>query len=153
MLKTNPVMLFWLSLTNFKVSVPIYCHALSQFSVSALDGAAMPFTRHFGGDWLEWADRSQSVGRLRPCRCGVCVCAFVCVCSMQQNQDHTAVQPAIRKLIREKAGISSATVFSFSELEEFLLRNVYGCEKAYLGRGRVGKGGQKSETSKQAPNR
>ena len=30
---------------------------------------------------------------------------------------------------------------------------VHGGEKAYWGRGRVGKGGQKSETSKQAPTR
>ena len=33
---------------------------------------------------------------------------------------------------------------------EFLLFNVHGGEKAHWGRGRVGKGGQKSETSKQA---
>ena len=32
-----------------------------------------------------------------------------------------------------------------------LLLNVHGGEKAYQGRGRVGKGGQKSETSNQAP--
>ena len=36
---------------------------------------------------------------------------------------------------------------------EFLLLNVHGGEKAYWGRGRVGKGGQKNETSKQAPTR
>ena len=36
---------------------------------------------------------------------------------------------------------------------ETLLLNVHGGEKAYWGRGRVGKGGQKSETSKQAPTR
>ena len=34
-----------------------------------------------------------------------------------------------------------------------MLLNVHGGEKAYWGRGRVGKGGQKSETSKQAPAR
>ena len=38
-------------------------------------------------------------------------------------------------------------------MSEFLLLDVHGVEKAYLGRGRVGKGGQKSETSKQAPTR
>ena len=35
----------------------------------------------------------------------------------------------------------------------FLLLNVHGGEKAYQGRGRVGKGGRKCETSKQAPTR
>ena len=34
-----------------------------------------------------------------------------------------------------------------------MLLNVHGDEKAYEGRGRVGKGGQKSETSRQAPTR
>ena len=38
-------------------------------------------------------------------------------------------------------------------MSEFLLLKVHGGGKAYLGRGRVGKGGQKSETSKQAPTR
>ena len=36
---------------------------------------------------------------------------------------------------------------------EFLLLNVHGGEKALLGTGTSGKGGQKSETSKQAPTR
>ena len=36
---------------------------------------------------------------------------------------------------------------------KLLLLNVHGGEKAYQGRGRVGKAGQKSETSKQAPTR
>ena len=39
------------------------------------------------------------------------------------------------------------------EESEILLLNVHGGEKAYYGRGRVGKGGQKSETSKQVPTR
>ena len=38
-------------------------------------------------------------------------------------------------------------------MSEILLLDVHGGEKAHLGRGRVGKGGQKSETSKQAPTR
>ena len=38
-------------------------------------------------------------------------------------------------------------------MSEILLLNVHGGEKAYYGRGRVGKGGQKSETSKQVPTR
>ena len=44
-------------------------------------------------------------------------------------------------------------VVSVWSVSEFLLFNVHGGEKAYQGRGRVGKGGQKSETSKQAPTR
>ena len=38
-------------------------------------------------------------------------------------------------------------------VNEFLSLNVHCGEKAYQGRGREGKGGQKSETSKQAPTR
>ena len=52
----------------------------------------------------------------------------------------------------DRRSVSCLRQLTWSETErENLLLNVHGGAKAYQGRGRVGKGGQKSETSKQAP--